>query len=68
MLYRRANKGKVINANDCEEVVKYINGTLKEEFDLNTYSAHYDSPYVDNEDDEQAHETDDASVFDDNDG
>ncbi|KAM0492529.1 hypothetical protein ACHAP8_009884 [Fusarium lateritium] len=26
MLFRRANDGAVINANDCEEVVKYING------------------------------------------
>ncbi|KAF2181317.1 hypothetical protein K469DRAFT_729448 [Zopfia rhizophila CBS 207.26] len=34
MLYRRANKGRVVNANDGEEVVKYINGTLRVEFDL----------------------------------
>ncbi|KAM7182758.1 hypothetical protein V8F33_014049, partial [Rhypophila sp. PSN 637] len=40
MLYRRANNGKVINANDCAEVVKcpnpmwYIQGLLTEEFDL----------------------------------
>ncbi|TAQ84693.1 hypothetical protein B7494_g6981 [Chlorociboria aeruginascens] len=34
MLYRRANKGRVINANDCAEVVKYIQEPLTEEFDL----------------------------------
>ncbi|KAK8073387.1 hypothetical protein PG994_004286 [Apiospora phragmitis] len=34
MLYRRNNKGKVINPNDCEEIVKYINGSLKLEFNL----------------------------------
>ncbi|KAK0615146.1 hypothetical protein B0T17DRAFT_541194 [Bombardia bombarda] len=34
MLYRRANKGDVVNANDCEEIVKYINGILKAKFRL----------------------------------
>ncbi|KAL5625695.1 hypothetical protein FOBRF1_000038 [Fusarium oxysporum] len=34
MLYRRANEGAVINPNDCEEIVKYINGELKVEFRL----------------------------------
>ncbi|KAH7110517.1 FluG domain-containing protein [Dactylonectria estremocensis] len=34
MLYRRVNKGKLINGNDCQEVVKYINGTLKPKFNL----------------------------------
>ncbi|KAJ6437505.1 hypothetical protein O9K51_10064 [Purpureocillium lavendulum] len=34
MLYRRRNQGRVVNANDCEEILKYINGTLKEEFHL----------------------------------
>ncbi|KAM7189730.1 Protein of unknown function (DUF3435) domain containing protein [Rhypophila sp. PSN 637] len=34
MLYRRTNKGKMINANDCAEMVKYIQGLLTEEFDL----------------------------------
>jgi len=34
MLYRRTNKGRVVNANDCEEIRKYINGTLKDDFDL----------------------------------
>ncbi|KFA52687.1 hypothetical protein S40293_10323 [Stachybotrys chartarum IBT 40293] len=34
MLYRRANKGRVINANDCAEIVKYIQGHLTKEFDL----------------------------------
>ncbi|KAK7424607.1 hypothetical protein QQZ08_008490 [Neonectria magnoliae] len=34
MLYRRVNKGNVVNANDCEEIVKYINGVLKVEFHL----------------------------------
>ncbi|KAI5455793.1 hypothetical protein BGZ63DRAFT_409706 [Mariannaea sp. PMI_226] len=34
MLYRRANKGHVVNANDCEEIVKYINGILKVKFHL----------------------------------
>ncbi|KAM7188974.1 Protein of unknown function (DUF3435) domain containing protein [Rhypophila sp. PSN 637] len=34
MLYRRANEGRVINANDCAEIVKYIQGPLTAEFDL----------------------------------
>ncbi|KAM7183511.1 FluG domain containing protein [Rhypophila sp. PSN 637] len=34
MLYRRANNGKVINANNYAEVVKYIQGLLTEGFDL----------------------------------
>ncbi|KAH7258062.1 hypothetical protein BKA59DRAFT_471345 [Fusarium tricinctum] len=34
MLYCRANKGAVINPNDCEEIVKYINGNLKVGFGL----------------------------------
>ncbi|KAJ9133697.1 FluG domain-containing protein [Pleurostoma richardsiae] len=34
LLYRRANKGRVINGNDCEEVVKYIRRDLTEEFHL----------------------------------
>ncbi|KAJ6437937.1 cell cycle control protein cwf16 [Purpureocillium lavendulum] len=34
MLYRRCNKGRVVNANDCQEIRKYVDGTLKEEFHL----------------------------------
>ncbi|KAM0453320.1 hypothetical protein ACHAO4_004912 [Trichoderma viride] len=34
MLYQRTNKGRVINANDCEEIVKYIDGHLRTKFNL----------------------------------
>ncbi|KAL3957291.1 hypothetical protein ACCO45_007869 [Purpureocillium lilacinum] len=34
MLYRRRNKGRVVNANDCQEIRKYVDGMLKEEFHL----------------------------------
>ncbi|KJZ68697.1 hypothetical protein HIM_11911 [Hirsutella minnesotensis 3608] len=34
MLYRRRNKGRVVNANDCQEIRKYVDGTLREEFHL----------------------------------
>ncbi|KAM3536762.1 hypothetical protein ARSEF1564_010316, partial [Beauveria bassiana] len=34
MLYRRCNKGQVVNPNHCEEIRKYINTELKEKFDL----------------------------------
>ncbi|KAL3952360.1 hypothetical protein ACCO45_012303 [Purpureocillium lilacinum] len=34
MLYRRCNKGRVVNANDCQEIRKYVDGTLKEQFYL----------------------------------
>ncbi|KAI7758833.1 hypothetical protein LZL87_013816 [Fusarium oxysporum] len=34
MLYRRANEGREINKNDCEEIIKYCTVTLKAEFKL----------------------------------
>ncbi|KAF2189272.1 hypothetical protein K469DRAFT_563100, partial [Zopfia rhizophila CBS 207.26] len=34
ILYRQANKGRVININNSKKVIKYINGTLRVEFDL----------------------------------
>ncbi|SCO91190.1 uncharacterized protein FRV6_15318 [Fusarium oxysporum] len=34
MLYRRANEGREINKNDCEEIVKYCTVNLKTEFEL----------------------------------
>ncbi|KAF5616442.1 hypothetical protein F25303_13524 [Fusarium sp. NRRL 25303] len=34
MLYRRANEGREINKNDCEEIVKYCAVNLKTEFEL----------------------------------
>ncbi|TQW01322.1 FluG domain-containing protein [Cordyceps javanica] len=34
MLYRRCNKGQVVNPNHCEEIRKYINTELKEKFGL----------------------------------
>lgn len=37
MLYRRIN-GAFVDANDSNEVVKYINGTLKVKFKLDTTS------------------------------
>ncbi|KAG5748063.1 hypothetical protein H9Q70_009255 [Fusarium xylarioides] len=36
MLYRRANKGVVINTNDSQEIVKYINGDLSMQFRLDS--------------------------------
>ncbi|KAJ3499717.1 hypothetical protein NLG97_g97 [Lecanicillium saksenae] len=34
MLYRRCNKGKIVNPNHCEEIRNYINTELKEKFSL----------------------------------
>ncbi|RKL13865.1 hypothetical protein BFJ70_g15819 [Fusarium oxysporum] len=34
MLYRRANEGREINKNDCEEIIKYCTVNLKTEFEL----------------------------------
>ncbi|KID73429.1 uncharacterized protein G6M90_00g062530 [Metarhizium brunneum] len=34
MLYRRSNQGRVVNANDCEEIRKHIHGRLKSQFNL----------------------------------
>ncbi|KID94454.1 FluG domain-containing protein, partial [Metarhizium majus ARSEF 297] len=33
-LYRRSNQGRVVNANDCEEIRKHIHGRLKSQFNL----------------------------------
>ncbi|KAF2189139.1 hypothetical protein K469DRAFT_563472, partial [Zopfia rhizophila CBS 207.26] len=38
ILYRRANKDRVININNNKKIIKYINGMLRIEFNLDILS------------------------------